>query len=250
MQNVLTATPNLSPDQLQSIISGLANTIWIRDNVHWEKVKGLEAQLAVLQQRVDNEDDGLEKCPPGYKENWECFLNFTIPLDDGTEQFACFIKQLNNGRVTGLHSGAKGEQEAWIIELYASPDYTTDKPMEPLPSWLHHQLWGNWAAYTILKDAINDPDDWGLLTDVHHYHQYDQEHAYLVQKVELLEADIQTMHKSRHQCEEQLIAACLANNVKHLSVHVLLGVIQSAWKRRTLTQSLMPPLTEDEDVFI
>ena len=27
VQNILTATPNLSPDQFQSIISGLANTI-------------------------------------------------------------------------------------------------------------------------------------------------------------------------------------------------------------------------------
>ena len=80
VQNVLTATPNPSPDQFWSIISGLANTIWIRDDVHWEKVEGLEAQLAVLQQRVDEEDDGLEKCPPGYEENWEHFPNFHHPL--------------------------------------------------------------------------------------------------------------------------------------------------------------------------
>ena len=136
VQNVLTATPNPSPDQFWSIINGLANTIGIRDDVHWEKVKGLEAELAVLQQRMDKDNDGLAKCPPGYEENKGRLPNFTIPLDDGTEWFACFIKQLDNGRVVGLHSGAKGEEEAWIIELYASPDYTSDKPIEPLPSWL------------------------------------------------------------------------------------------------------------------
>ena len=63
-------------------------------------------------------------------------LNFTIPLDNGMEWFTCFIKQLNDGRVAGFHTGAKGEEEARIIELYASPDYSTDKPMELLPSWL------------------------------------------------------------------------------------------------------------------
>ena len=170
VQNVLTATPNPSPDQFQSIIAGLATTIWVRDNVHQEKVKGLEADIVVLQQRVDGKDDGLAKCPPGYKENRECFPNFTIPLNDGLEQFACFIKQLNNGRVTGLHAGAKGEEEAQIIELYTSPNYSTDKLMESLPSWICHCLLGDWATYALLEDTVNDLDDWGLLANVQHYH--------------------------------------------------------------------------------
>ena len=167
VQNILTATPNLSLDQFRSIITGLAATIWIRDDVHREKVKGLEANLVALQQRVDDEDDGLSKCPPRYEENQEHLPNFTIPLNNRTEQFACFIKQLNDGRVAGLHSRAKGEEEAQIIKLYATPDYSSDKPMELLPTWLHCHLWGDQAMYAILEDAINDLDDWGLLADVH-----------------------------------------------------------------------------------
>ena len=112
VQNVLTATPNLSLDQFRSIIAGLTATIRIRDNVHREKIEGLKADIAVLQQRVDGNNDGLNKCPPGYEENRERLPNFTIPLDNGTERYTCFIKQLNNGRVTGLYSRAKGEEEA------------------------------------------------------------------------------------------------------------------------------------------
>ena len=85
IQNILTATPNPSPDQFRSIINGLANTIRIRDNIHREKVEGLKAKIAVLQQQVNNDDDGLTKCPPGYEENNRCLPNFTIPLDNGTE---------------------------------------------------------------------------------------------------------------------------------------------------------------------
>ena len=143
VQNVLAATPNPSPDQFRSIINGLANTIRIRDDVHREKVEGLEAEIAVHQQQINDDGDGLAKCPLGYEENNGCLPNFTIPLDDGTEQFTCFIKQLDNGRVAGLHSEAKGEEDAWIIELYASPDYTSDKPLELLPTWLCHCLWGD-----------------------------------------------------------------------------------------------------------
>ena len=86
VQNILTTTPNPSPDQFRSIINGLANTIRIRDNIHREKVEGLEAKIAMLQQQInDNDGDGLAKCPPGYEENNRCLPNFTIPLDDGTE---------------------------------------------------------------------------------------------------------------------------------------------------------------------
>ena len=143
VQNVLAATPNPTPDQFRSIINGLAATIRIRDDIHREKVEGLEADIANLQQQVDDDDDGLAKCPPGYEENNGRLPNFTIPLNDRTERFACFIKQLDDGRVAGLHSGAKGEEEARIIELYASPDYASDKPLEPLPTWLRRRLWGD-----------------------------------------------------------------------------------------------------------
>ena len=171
IQNVLAATPNPTADQFRSIINGLTTTIRIRDDVHREKVEGLEANIANLQQQVDNDNDGdgLAKCPPGYEENNRRLPNFTIPLDDGTERFACFIKQLDDGRVAGLHSGAKSEEDARIIELYTSPNYASDKPFEPLPTWLHRHLWGDHATYTILEDAINDLDNWGLLTDVHRY---------------------------------------------------------------------------------
>ena len=250
VQNVLTAIPNPSPDQFWSIILWLANTIWIRDNVHQEKVKGLEAQLVVLQQRVDNKDDGLAECPPGYKENWEQFPNFTIPLDNSTEQFTCFIKQLNDGRVTGLHSRAKGEQETQIIELYASPDYTTDKPMEPLPCWICHWLWGNHATYTILEDAINDLNNWGLLANIHHYCQYNQEHTYLVQKMELLEADIQTMCKSRHQCEEWLVTPALLTRSNTFQFISWWAPSNQPGRRGPWLGLLVLLLTKDNDIFI
>ena len=191
IQNVLAATPNPSADQFRSIISRLANTIRIRDDVHREKVEGLEADIATLQQQLNNNNngDGLAKCPPGYEENNGRLPNFTIPLDDRTEQFTCFIKQLDDGRVAGLHSHAKSEEDAQIIELYASPDYTSDKPLEPLPTWLCHRLWGNCATYAILEDAVNDLDDWGLLADIHRYQQFDQDNVYLVQKLELLKVE-------------------------------------------------------------
>ena len=60
----------------------------------------------------DDDDDGLAKCPPGYEENNRHLPNFTIPLEDRTERFTCFIKQLNDGRAAGLHSQAKGEEDA------------------------------------------------------------------------------------------------------------------------------------------
>ena len=237
IQNVLTATPNPTPDQYKSIINGLATTIRIRDDVHREKVEGLEADIANLQQQIDGDRDGLAKCPPGYEENNGRLPNFTIPLDDGTEQFACFIKQLDNGRVAGLHSGAKSEEDAQIIELYASPDYASDKPLEPLPTWLRRRLWGDCTTYAILEDAVNNLDDWGLLTDIHRYRQFDQDNAYLVQKLELLEVERESIIKNQALIEDCLIHAQLSEKVKHLALRSPAGTIQSAWKRRSLLKS-------------
>ena len=240
IQNILTTTPNPSADQYRSIINGLAATIRIRDDVHREKVEGLKADIAMLQQQVDdndNSDNGLTKCPPGYKENNGCLPNFTIPLDNGTEQLACFIKQLDDGRVAGLHSLAKGEEEARIIELYASPDYASDKPLEPLPAWLHCCLWGDRATYAILEDAVNDLDDWGLLANIHQYRQFDQDNAYLVQKLELLKAERESVIKNCAIIKDCLVHARLAKRVKHLALCMPSGTIQSAWKRRSPLKS-------------
>ena len=74
-------------------------------------MEGLEAEITVLRQQADDDSDGLAKCPPGYKENNGRLPNFTIPLDNGTKWFTCFIKQLDDGRVAGLHSLAKGEED-------------------------------------------------------------------------------------------------------------------------------------------
>ena len=239
VQNVLAATPNLSPDQFRTIINRLTNTIRIRDNVHREKVEGLKADIAVPQQQVndDNDGDGLTKCPPGYEENNGHLPNFTIPLDDGTEQFACFIKQLDDGRAAGLHSQAKGEEDTRIIELYASPNYASDKPLEPLPTWLCRRLWGDRATYAILKDAVNNLDDWGLLADVHRYRQFNQDNAYLVQKLELLKAEQESVVKNWALIEDCLIHAQLSKKVKHLALCSPSGTIQSAWKRRSPLKS-------------
>ena len=79
--------------------------------------------------------------------------------------------------------------------------------MEPLPTWLCCHLWGDHATYAILKDAVNDLNNWGLLTNIHRYCQYNQENAYIVQKLELLEADRQSAVKNYAIIEECLIGA-------------------------------------------
>ena len=79
--------------------------------------------------------------------------------------------------------------------------------MELLPAWLCCHLWGDQATYAILKDAVNDLNDRGLLADVHQYCQYNQESSHITQKLELLEADHQSAIKHHAIIKECLIAA-------------------------------------------
>ena len=109
--------------------------------------------------------------------------------------------------------------------------------MELLPAWLHCCLWGNQATYAILKDTVNDLNDWGLLVDVHQYRQFDQDNMYLIQKLDLLEVERQSIIKNHAIIKECLVSSRLTEKVKHLALHLPLGTIQSGWKRRSPLKS-------------
>jgi hypothetical protein len=115
-----------------------------------------------------------------------------------------------------LHALSKGTNGAHIIDLYASPDYSDDKLIEPLPSWFRCKLWGDVPSYAILEDAIVDLNDWEALAEVKRYRKYDEEHKYIMQKLQLLKADLQSIEGARQLCKERLVTAQIAGKVKHL----------------------------------
>ena len=74
-------------------------------------------------------------------------------------------KQLDNSRVAGLSTGARGEHDACIIDLFTTPSLN-DHPLKLLPHWFHAHLWGNHTDFHPLQEAVITLNNWGILTEV------------------------------------------------------------------------------------
>ena len=66
-------------------------------------------------------------------------------------------------------------EQPYIIDLYAAPDYSVDSPLEPLLAWFCHMLTGPGGNFQILQDAVADTGDWGFTQEVARYHQLDDD---------------------------------------------------------------------------
>src|SRR5580692_3853604 len=104
-ENIIKATPFISGSQLLTIIKGLLTTIKTREERHQEQLESLRTEN---QQMAEEIGEGECACPEGYIVNDDRIPSFTIPCPDGAERVACFIKQLPDGRVEGLHAQSKG----------------------------------------------------------------------------------------------------------------------------------------------
>ena len=89
---------------------------------------------------------------------------FTVPGLDG-ESPAIFIKQLDDSRVAGLSTGARGEHDACIVDLFATLSLD-DQPLEPLPHWFCACLWGKYTNFHPPQEAVITLNDWGILAEV------------------------------------------------------------------------------------
>jgi hypothetical protein len=61
--------------------------------------------------------------------------NFHIPVGDGLSQGAKWICLNDNSMVSGYHAQQGPNQQLYIINLYATPDYSINLPLDSLPTW-------------------------------------------------------------------------------------------------------------------
>jgi hypothetical protein len=105
----------------------------------------------------------------GYELNTGKVSNFQIPVSDGLYQEAKWICLNDDGTVSGYHSSQGPNEQPYIIDLYAAPDYSIDSPLKPLPAWFRHMLTGPGGNFQILQEAVADTGDWGFAQEVARY---------------------------------------------------------------------------------
>src|SRR6266478_7156956 len=151
------ATTNLDPPALHAIIDALVET---SNSRHQQYLCQAQAEAAEHKAAIEKLEENLEfakshlldyqetfiKAPDGYVAN-DRLPTFTIPLGEGSDVPAKWIKQLDNGRITG-HSEHDGTGDLpYVKEIYAAPQDSVLNPAEVLPFWIRETLQGSAIQY-------------------------------------------------------------------------------------------------------
>jgi hypothetical protein len=131
-----------------------------------EEIAGLQVRLAQLEGSID-----AYARPEGFSDN-DGRIDRLIPLGNRLFIPAKWVRQRTNTMVELLAGREEGEQR-YVVELYATPNYTLDTPAEPTPIWLLQLLRGPGDAYLTLMDAVEKLCNWPLKAKVYCYHKVD-----------------------------------------------------------------------------
>jgi hypothetical protein len=228
-------TPNpraLSPSMYRAIVKNLVQTIKTRDEKHCKSVKDLEFEVGEtkvaladvkssttattitrleerikqLESKVAEEDRNDNDPPEGYVRNHGQVDSVGIPIGDGFEALAKFVKRMpGDPSKAVVLTGLIKNENPQVISLYAAPVLDLHQEVEPLPNWLMRVLAADSLGYAkTIRDA-DTLEDWGLTAELHRYHQVDRRiaeiwdlNSQLVRELEGLEDERQ---RSRYRLE-------------------------------------------------
>ena len=238
------ATTHLDPPTLRAIIDALIETsnschqqyqhqVRAQNQEHKAAIDKLEEDLEFTQSRLLDYQETFVKAPDGYVAN-NRLPTFTIPLGEGSDVPAKWIKQLDDGRIAG-HSEHDGTGDLpYIKEIYAAPQDSALDPPEVLPFWVWETLQGTTIQYQELRRAVRDLDDWGLYAKVLRYHQLDEDILSLKAQLDLNHASLATAQNAQLQSVTQLEVARLPKQISHLAAPVRASPnipVRGAWKK-------------------
>jgi hypothetical protein len=221
---ILDAHNNIDPDALRSIARGLTVTMQQRDAYYAQQRRCNEQRIKDLEKRIGGYEEIFDSVPDGYEENNGQLPHFSIPVGEGMYRGAKYIKQLEGGWVAGFTEEDGPHSTPHIVELYASPAYTTldttDDPTEPMPPWFRQILFSHATLYNTLQKAILDLDDWGLYAEISRHRAYDVELGTILGQIERLQLDAEAICSARELCEGRLTAAHAYKRLNRLSSSV------------------------------
>ena len=217
--NILATQPDIDTT-VRAIAYGLVATIHNRDVINHlqneELVRKNELQAQELSRLTDMLapflDDPL--IPEGFTEN-AGRVSTLIPIQAGFSRPAKWVKQREDGRVE-LLSGEDHKETPYVVELYASPSYQYDTPVEAIPSWFFHLLNGPTPTYHTLRSAIADLDKWETLAEVERYRSLDDQRRDLQNELDYISAELRLCEDRQQACRHRIEAARIPDEVGHL----------------------------------
>jgi hypothetical protein len=201
---------------LCGIANGLLQTIADREVSTSVATKCYEDRLHHLEQKVLHYEQTFNEPPEGYKVNNGKVTNFHILVSGGLYQEAKWVRLNDDSTVSGYHSSQGPNERPYVIDLYATPDYSVNSLLEPLPVWFRHMLTSPGEDFQILQEATANTGDWGYAWEIAHYHMLNNEVTAVAVKIEEYQRDLDAAHARLGSCESHLMLTQAAERVTTL----------------------------------
>src|SRR5712671_309099 len=180
--NILQGHTNIPTGDLRSIIMGLVSAIDARNEGHRIQVRDLEDQVAGLIQKHYLQPIDPDNIPPGFIENDGRVPQFLIPVHDDLElpaAYVCPLDTLNYTKAAGITGKLGPDEQEYIKEIFATPG-DTSLPVSPAPTWFLRAIQaGSKRTYEDLRAEAIAFNNWGIIADLHRYHEDDEKLARL-----------------------------------------------------------------------
>jgi hypothetical protein len=174
--NILTTQPDLNK-MVRAIAYGLVSTVHRCEVAHALETKEHDETNQVLQKKLKAYVDKIDcdfllpGCPDGHEPN-NGRISTLIPVGEGFSVPAKFVRLRDDGRVL-LLPGKEQHKEPYAVDLFLSPDYSSQDITEPIPTWFNTLLNGPTPAYHTLRRAVADLYDWDATAEIERFRRQD-----------------------------------------------------------------------------
>jgi hypothetical protein len=112
--------------------------------------------------------------------------------------------------------GKEHHEDPYAVDLFLSPDYSSQDVAEPIPIWFNTLLNGPSPAYHTLRRAIADLDDWNATTEVERYCRQDDQLRHLRDELAIVQAEVHLTEDNLAACRYRIEAARIPSHIPNL----------------------------------
>ena len=222
LDTLLRDVPNLDATTLRGILGRAIGTLRHTQEAHDRETMRLRTQIEMLECHIEHYEIQHPECPQEYEANVGRAPMFYILGPNRTTVLAKWVKQLNDGHVAGFGQHQAEGEAPHIIELYLTPSYNIDNPLEPLPGWFRTLLMGPSTSFHVLREEVARLDNWSALAEIIRHRALGNQLCKKHHQIRILNAQIEGLVERRCLCEAYLKAGKVSAQVKyleHLTLH-------------------------------
>jgi hypothetical protein len=112
--------------------------------------------------------------------------------------------------------GKEHHEDPYAVDLFLSPDYSSQDVAEPIPIWFNTLLNGPSPAYHTLHCTIANLNNWNTIAEVKHYRQQDDRLCHLRDELAIVQAKVHLTEDDLAVCRYRIKATRILSRIPNL----------------------------------